>query len=117
MACTFRSSKLTSFEVYVILRYLSQSDLKKLMKEHDIKFLPCNEQAFEYIEKIADSMICAKKYIKRTAFSQDLFWVYLELLSHVKVSEDLAAKVLEHLSDSWQETESMSNRESINHFC
>lgn len=115
-AGNIKQDKLTSFEVYVILRYLSQSDLKKLMKEHDIKFLPCNEQAFEYIEKIADSMICAKKYIKRTAFSQDLFWVYLELLSHVKVSEDLAAKVLEHLSDSWQETESMSNRESINHF-
>lgn len=111
-----KQDKLTSFEVYVILRYLSQSDLKKLMKEHDIKFLPCNEHALEYIEKIADSMICAKKYIKGTNFSQDLFWVYLELLSHVKVSEDLATKVLEHLSDSWQEIELMRNRECINHF-
>lgn len=115
-AGNIKQDKLTSFEIYVILRYLSQSDLKKLMKEHDIKFLPCNEHALEYIEKIADSMICAKNYIKRTAFSQDLFWVYLELLTHVKVSENLAVKVLEHLSDSWQETELMSNREGINHF-
>ena len=115
-AGNIKQDKLTSFEIYVILRYLSQSDLKKLIKEHDIKFLPCNEHALEYIEKIADSMICAKNYIKRTVFSQDLFWVYLELLSHVKVSEDLAAKVLEHLSDSWQETELRSNREGINRF-
>ena len=40
-------------------------------------------------------------------------WVRAVSYTHL---EDLATKVLEHLSDSWQEIELMRNRECINHF-
>ena len=111
-----KQDKLTSFEIYIILRYLSQSDFKKLIKEYDIKFLPCDEDAIQYIEKISNSMFCAKNYIRQTSFHQDIFWVYFELVSHVKISENLAIKVLKHLCSPWKEEDLRSNNQSINRF-
>ena len=107
---------LTDFDFYIMLRYLNQSDFKKLIKEYEIKVLPANEDALRYIENIADSMFNAKKYIKRTIFTQDIFWVYLEIVSHLNISEALAIKILDHLSGAWNEIDLMSNKECINRF-
>ena len=111
-----KQDKIASFEIYIILRYLSHSEIKNLMTDYNIKKLPCDENSLQYIEKIADSMISAKKYLKKKIFFQDIFWAYLELLSHVKVSEELALKILKHLRNSFQVTELTHYRECINHF-
>ena len=99
-----------------MLRYLNQSDLKILFKEYEIKVLPADEAALQYIENIADSMFNAKKYIKRTIFTSDIFWVYLEIVTHLNISEPLSIKILDHLSGVWNESNLKSNRECVNRF-
>lgn len=111
-----KQDSLTDFDFYIMLRYLNQSDFKKLIKEYEIKVLPANETALQYIEDIADSMFNARKYIKRTVFTQDIFWIYLEIVSHVNISEALAIKILDYLSGRWNEIDLMSNKDCINRF-
>lgn len=111
-----KQDSLTDFDFYIMLRYLNQSDFKKLIKEYEIKMLPANETALQYIENIADSMFNAKKYIKRTMFTQDIFWLYLEIVSHLNITKTLAIKILDHLSGTWDEIDLMSNKDCINRF-
>lgn len=111
-----KQESLSSFDLYIILRYLNQSDLKKLIKEYEIKVLPADDEAIQYIENIADSMFIAKNYVKETVFTQDIFWVYLELISHLDITEALALKVISHLCESWNGIDMRINKECINRF-
>lgn len=99
-AGNIKEDKLKTFDLYIMLRYLNQSDLKQLFMEYDIKILPVDEDALQYIEKISDFMFTARKYVRYNDCSCDIFWTYLELISHIEISGDLAVKILEHLSSS-----------------
>ena len=111
-----KEDQLKPFDFYIMLRYLSQADIKKLFKEYDIKILPADEESLQYIEEIADSMIEAGDYVKNNVFYGDYFWTYLELISHVSISIQLAMKVLKRLSAIENEYEFRIHSESIDRF-
>lgn len=115
-AGNIKEDKLKTFDLYIMLRYLNQSDLKQLFTEYDIKILPIDEDALQYIEKISDSMFNARKYVKYNVYSRDIFWTYLELISHIEISGDLAIKILEHLSSSRNGQDFEIYTECINRF-
>lgn len=111
-----RQEKLSKFDIYIMLRYLEKSDFEKLVKEFDINLLPVDDEASEYIEDIADSIMEANKYKKNILFNNDIFWMYLKLLSHTEISDNLTSKVLMHIGNVKQPINIRTNKDVINKF-
>ncbi len=109
-----KKENLDSFDLYIMLRYLNQNDLKKLFKEYDIKFLSIDDNALLYVEGISDSIFEACDFVSYDLTYQDIFWKYLELISHIEISDKLAVKVLEYLCIRMNASDYFRHRECIN---
>lgn len=92
-------NSLNRFDIYIMLRYLNQSDLEKLFNEYEIKTLTINDDALKYIQNITDSIFLAKNYINNGYSYYEIFWTYLELLSHIEIDANLVVKVLKYLCE------------------
>lgn len=108
--------KLSIFDYYIMLRYIGQSELKKVFKEYDIKILPSDENALHYLEEIADSIISSSKYVKKSAYTSDILEKYIEVLGHVDVPTELAVKVMSHITLIKNDYDLRMNKDSINRF-
>ena len=109
-----KKDKLAAFDIYIMLRYLNHSDLKKLVKEYEINFFPIDDEAMKYIEEIEETVFEAWNFVNHNFFSQNIFWNYLELISYIEISEELALKVIKHLGEQSNANELVDNKDSIN---
>ena len=108
--------KLSSFDYYIMLRHMAQSELKNVFKEYNIKILPSDKEELHYLEEIADSIISASKHIQNFTAASDIFWKYLEILLHVDISTKLAVKILSQIALLKNEFDLRTNNDSISQF-
>ncbi len=94
-----RPESLTDFDLYIMIKYMSKSQLKKLFKEYDIKIIPVDKNGLDYLDKICESVCMCTKYLNCYSFYIDIFACYLELIAHTEVSADLSQKILELLCE------------------
>ena len=89
---------LTDFDLYIILRYMNQKEMTTLFKEAGIKKVPVTDEGIVYLQTICKSICNEDHYEKQSMYETDRFWVYLVLLSHVQVTDDIAYEVFERLN-------------------
>lgn len=95
-----RLEKMGKFELFVMIKYLSVREIQKMFIEYGIKILPIDEEGQKYIHQIFSSVILYTKYVRNEIGNEDVFWRYLELVSHIELSDDLSLKILERLFDA-----------------
>lgn len=111
-----KPESLTDFDLYIILRYMQQKETKTLFKEFDIKKLPVSDEGAEYLQAICKSICNEDKYEKPSIYETDRFWVYLALLSHVEVTDDMVYCVFERLNRIKDMFEIRTYKNLINNF-
>lgn len=111
-----KPESLTDFDLYIILRYMQQKEMKTLFKEFDIKKLPVSDEGAAYLQAICKSICNEDKYEKPSIYETDRFWVYLALLSHVEVTDDMVYCVFERLNRIKDMFEIRTYKNLINNF-
>lgn len=111
-----KPDSLTAFDLYVILRYMNQKEMKNLFEEYGIKILPLSKEGETYLFDVCNSICNEDAYQKLSVFETDRFWIYLELLGHVQIIADIAWNVFERFNRINSDFEIRSYRSSINSF-
>lgn len=89
--------KIGKFELFIMIKYLSVNQIKKMFKEYEIKILPIDKMGQDYIEQIFASVSLYSKYVK---IEEDIFWRYLELVSHIEITSDLTIKIFDKIFET-----------------
>lgn len=111
-----KADSLTDFDLYIILRYMQRKDIEKNLKEYGIKKIPLCDEGKTYLYDVCKSICGESKRQKYTFFETDRFWSYLELISHVDISEEMAQTVLQRLLEIKNEVDVRAYKNSINRF-
>lgn len=94
-----RLDKIGKFELFIMIKYLSVREIQKMFNEYSIKILPVDEEGQEYIQQIFSSVILYSQYVRNEIINEDVFWRYLEIVSHLELTVDFALKIIERLFD------------------
>lgn len=94
-----RLDKIGKFELFIMIKYLSVREIQKMFNEYSIKILPVDEEGQEYIQQIFSSLILYSQYVRNEIINEDVFWRYLEIVSHLELTVDFALKIIERLFD------------------
>lgn len=111
-----KADSLTDFDLYIILRYMQQKDLKKYFKEYGIKKIPLCEEGKVYLDEVCQPICEESIRPKHTIWGVDRFWGYLELINHTNISEKVAQKVLQRLLQINNEVDIRTHRDLIRLF-
>lgn len=94
-----RLDKIGKFELFIMIKYLSAKEIQKMFNEYSIKILPVDKEGQEYIQHIFSSIILYSQYVRNEIGNEDVFWRYLEIVSHLELFVDLALMIFERLFD------------------
>ena len=94
-----RLDKIGKFELFIMIKYLSAKEIQKMFNEYSIKLLPVDKEGQEYIQHIFSSIILYSQYVRNEIGNEDVFWRYLEIVSHLELTAEFALKITERLYD------------------
>lgn len=94
-----RLEKMGKFELFIMIKYLSAKEIQKMFNEYSIKLLPVDKEGQEYIQHIFSSIILYSQYVRNEIGNEDVFWRYLEIVSHLELTAEFALKITERLYD------------------
>lgn len=107
---------ITNFDLYIIFRYIKQNDIRKIIKEYSIKEIPLSEEGYDYLHRVC-KFICDGFRCETIGLDEiDRFWTYLELLGHIKISNEIVKTVFERLNAIENEFDFRTHLNVINDF-
>lgn len=84
--------KLTEQDIFLILRYVQSSELRKLFIELDISTINLGKEELEYLKKVNENITAI--FSLQDKHSTDIFYRYLCFVAHTNMDEELAEGVL-----------------------
>lgn len=86
---------LEKFDVYIILRYMDQDELKSLLRDSGKEFVNINEEARSYLQSIVKNLFQIEIENTRCQYC----WIYLTLIGYIKLDYELVDQTIQALID------------------
>ena len=83
---------LEKFDVYIILRYMKQDELKYLLNDNCNKYIDISNDTKDYLQDIIKNISKIKKY------QYQYFWTYLTLAGYIKLDLQLVEETMKAIS-------------------
>lgn len=84
---------LEKFDVYIILKYMTQDELKTLLKDNCKEFVNINDEAREYLKTIVKNLF----QIQKENIYCQYCWLYLTFVGYIKLDYELVTQTIQAL--------------------
>lgn len=109
-----RVKNLTNLDLHLILRYISKSELNKLFVEFNIDTVEIDKHCQQYLNNLIQFMEDA--YNLDNSLGENIFWKYINFVSHTKIDSKLAISIVKIFSSSDNFDNWLYEKESISMF-